>query len=68
MNGKVFFVTQYTYDDYGNRIKTIEYNKEKDIKKEERLEYDEWGNISKRTKLLDDKIISIDEYDYEYFD
>lgn len=68
MNGKVFFVTQYTYDDYGNRVKTIEYNKEKDIKKEERLEYDEWGNVSKRTKLLDDKVISIDTYKYEYFE
>jgi hypothetical protein len=68
MNGSVFFVTQYTYDDYGNQIKMIEYNKEKDIKKEEQLEYNEWGNVSKRTKFLDDKVISIDTYEYEYFE
>lgn len=68
MNEVVFFVTQYTYDDYGNKIKTVEYNKAKDIKQEERLEYDQWGSVSKKTSLLDDKIIQIDTYQYEYFE
>ena len=64
---KVIKVTQYAYDDYGNKIKTIIVDKENDTKDEELLEHDDWGNISKRTTKKNDKIISEDHYTYEYF-
>ena len=51
-----------------NKIKTIKFNKEKDTKEEERLEYDETGNVSKKTIIKNNKIISEDIYEYEYFE
>jgi len=67
INEKVITVTQYAYDDVGNRIKTIKIDKEKNQKDEEILEHDDWGNISKRTTKKNDKIISEDHYVYEYY-
>lgn len=67
MNEKVIFVTQYAYDDYGNCIKTIKLDKVTGEKEEELLEYDDWGNISKRTIKKNNKVVIEDNYTYEYF-
>jgi hypothetical protein len=67
VNEKVITVTQYAYDDVGNRVKTIKIDKEKKQKDEEILEHDDWGNISKCTKKKNDKILSEDYYVYEYY-
>ncbi|MCP4439844.1 MAG: hypothetical protein GY810_12945 [Aureispira sp.] len=64
---KILLVTQYAYDDYGNKIKTLKINKENNLKEEERLSYDERGSIIKRTLLKNDKNISEDKYMYEYY-
>jgi hypothetical protein len=66
INDKVVLVTQHAYDDYGNRTKTIKINKEANEKEEERLEYEDWGNIKKRVLLKNDKVLSEDRYFYEY--
>lgn len=65
---KVLMVVQYAYDDYGNKIKTLKINKEKNQKEEERLSHDEQGNIVLRTRLKNDKIISKDKFTYEYYE
>ena len=66
MNDRVILVTQYAYDDYGNKIKTLKINKELNEKEEERLEYEDWGNVSKRVLLKNDKVLSEERYFYEY--
>lgn len=66
INDQVIMVTQYAYDDYGNKTKTIKLNKETGEKEEERLTYDNWGNVSKRTILKDGQVVSQDRYVYEY--
>ena len=66
INDKVVLVTQYAYDDYGNRTKTVKINKEANEKEEERLEYEDWGNIKKRVLLKNDRVLSEDRYYYEY--
>jgi hypothetical protein len=66
MNDQVIMITQYAYDDYGNKIKTVKLNKESNEKEEERLSYDDWGNVAKRTLLKNDEIVSVDKYEYEY--
>lgn len=68
MNGKVVHVFQYEYDEYGNCTRTIEVDKLKDLKNEEQLEYEEYGNIKKKTILKNGKIISREEFVYEYFE
>ncbi len=67
INDKVMTVTQYTYDDYGNQTKVLKVDKENDTKEEELLEYDEWGNISKKVIKKNDKVVSEDRYTYVYF-
>ena len=67
INEKVISVTQYTYDDYGNRIKTMKVDKETDTKEEELIEYDDWGNITKEINKKNDRVISENHYKYEYF-
>lgn len=66
INDQVIMVTQYAYDDYGNKNKTIKLNKETGEKEEEQLTYDEWGNISIRTILKNGQVVSQDRYVYEY--
>ncbi|MFT5645486.1 MAG: hypothetical protein ACI976_000156 [Aureispira sp.] len=66
-NNKVITVTQYTYDDYGNQIKLLKVDKEKESKEETLKEYDEWGNVSKLTYIKNDIPIKEDYYTYEYF-
>lgn len=68
INGKVLTVTQYDYDDYGNRIKIIKVDKDKNEKEEERLEYDDFGNVSKRVLLKNDKIVSEERLAYTYYE
>ncbi|MGH1336263.1 MAG: hypothetical protein ACRBFS_09050 [Aureispira sp.] len=68
INDKVMIVTQYAYDDYGNQIKVLKVDKEKDTKEEELKEYDEWGNTAKRIVKKNDKVVSEDRYIYEYFE
>lgn len=63
----VIMVVQYAYDDYGNKIKTLKINKEKDTKEEERLSYDEQGSIAKRTILKNNKVVSEDRFTYKYY-
>lgn len=67
LNGKALFITEYTYDDYGNLTKTVKTDKEKNEVEEELLEYEEWGNVSKRTTKKNGKIVSEDRYTYEYY-
>lgn len=67
-NDKVIMVTQYTYDDYGNPIKIYKVDKVHDSTETELLEYDDWGNISKRTLKKNGNILSQDRYIYMYFD
>lgn len=67
LNGKPVFVTEYVYDDYGNITKTIKSDKEKNEVEEESLEYEEWGNVSKRTIKKNGKTVSEDHYTYEYY-
>jgi hypothetical protein len=66
MNDKVIMITQYAYDDYGNKTKTLKINKETNEKEEERLDYEDFGNISKRTLLKNDKLLSEELFTYEY--
>ncbi|BDS14615.1 hypothetical protein [Aureispira anguillae] len=66
-NETVITVTQYVYDDYGNQIKMIKVDKEKNLKEEELNEYDDWGNTSKKIIKKNGKVISEDRYTYEYF-
>lgn len=66
-NNKVITVTQYTYDDYGNQIKLLKVDKEKEVKEETIKEYDEWGNVSKLVYIKNDKPVKEDYYTYEYF-
>lgn len=67
INDRVVLITQYAYDDYGNRTKILKINKDAGEKEEERLEYENWGNVSKRTLLKNDKVLSEDKYTYEYY-
>ncbi|MCH2043150.1 MAG: hypothetical protein MK212_03355 [Saprospiraceae bacterium] len=68
VNGKVVHVFQYEYDEYGNCTRTIEVDKLKDLKNEEQLEYEKYGNIKKKTILKNGKIISREEFVFEYFE
>ena len=67
-NEQVVSITQYTYDDYGNRTKTVKVDKQKNLKEEERLSYDQNGNIAKRISIQDDQTLSEDHYSYEYYE
>lgn len=67
-NNKVIMVTQYTYDDYGNPIKIFKIDKIHNTTETELLEYDDWGNTSKRVLKKNGNIISEDRYQYAYFD
>lgn len=67
-NSKVIMVTQYTYDDYGNPIKIFKIDKVHNTTETELLEYDDWGNTSKRVLKKNGNIISEDRYQYTYFD
>lgn len=68
INDKVMTVTQYAYDDYGNQIKVLKVDKEKESKEEEIKEYDEWGNTARRVIKKNDQVISEDKYTYVYFE
>lgn len=67
-NDQVIMVTQYTYDDYGNPVKIFKLDKVHNTNETELLEYDDWGNISKRILKKNGNVVSEDRYDYTYFD
>lgn len=67
-NGKVIMVTQYAYDDYGNPMKIFKLDKVHNTTETELLEYDDWGNVSKRILKENGNILSEDRYTYTYFE
>ncbi len=68
INNKVVFVTQFEYDDYGNCTQTLKVNKETGEKEEERIEYEQMGNVQKRTILKNGALLSEERFKYEYHD
>lgn len=67
INNKVVFITQYEYDTYGNCERILKTNKESNSKEEELFEYDERGNVAKRTLLKDGQILAQEVFTYEYY-
>jgi hypothetical protein len=68
INDEVMMVTQYTYDDYGNQVKVLKVDKENGTEEEEFWEYDEWGNITKKTVKKGGKVVAEDRFTYVYFE
>lgn len=62
--GSVYDWYGYEYDEQNREIKEITYNEDGSIYKRIEKEYDEQGNLVKVTEADGQKIIAIDEYQY----